>query len=379
MANLLGRINNRKPRAIKPTGSLHPVKVMEQILRDSKAVDSASGGALKTGDLASEILDTEWDNRLGKMGRGVVARKVNTEDFLRDRYYGDALDQIVADAEANRLEGKHSFFHPENSPLDRMKEPMALFRTEGDLQETLPGGKTRDVGSAAVPHVGSFSSYETLKRLTDEGLGTTDGIESAHRGVEAHETSHGIEQRKPVSPFGESDTLYETLFEFDDVTTDTPRNREVRESLLRRVGPEQLRRIEYAQQQAELLANMGMLKRYAWAERGEVPRTREGAREFFDEMADEAEAFDLSDPDFRQQAMEQGYGFGKPWDFYGPDPKGEYGPMKGKSLRGATETRMNLGNIFLEADPETQDMLIETFLRSVDNNDIRKSLLARTA
>ena len=380
MANPLGRIINPKTRAMKPRADLHPIELLDSIGKDAKAdalgdtspVPPEVTLADKKRIVAQEMLNDEWDGLLGKMGRGFVAQRVNAGDFARRRYYGEDLDRIVDAAEAARDEGLPSHLHPENSPRERLKETLGVFRGEGPS----PAGD----GSLAVQNTGIYSSFNDLEWLTGRGLGTTNGIESARRGAENHEFGHWMDHQKRLPVLPETSTLFEVKFDGDDMATmSTPRNDSVRSSLLSRVGPGQFRRIEYAQRQPELIANIGSHKRNEFALNGDVPMDRESVRAMYESMAEDARNFDINDPEF----VPEDYGIDPAsagaWDFYGPDPKGEHGPMRGKSLRGATETRMNLGNIFLEADPDLQNMMIEDFLRSVDNKDIRNSLLARTA
>ena len=381
MPSVLGRTGRARPRAMKPRADLHPIELLDSIGKDARAealadTSQAPPGVTssdKTRVVAQEMLDNEWDGLLGKMGRGFVAQRANVKDFLMARYYGHDLDRIVDAAEDARAERRPSHLHPDNSPRDRLSETFGVFRGKGPN----PEGE----GSLAVQNAGIFSSFDDIKSLTGEGINTTNGIESAHRGVENHEFGHfmDLQKRDPFQPF--QHTLFEMKEEPDGAwTMATPRNKAIRDSLVSRVGPQQANeRVLYAQTVPELVANIGSHKRNEFALAGDVPMDRESVRAMYEDMAEDARNFDISEPGFTPEDYGIDPGSAGAWDFYGPDPKGEYGPRKGKSLRGATETRMNLGNIFLEADPELQELMITDFLRSVDNKDIRKSLLARTA
>lgn len=308
------------------------------------------------------LANGNWRKIAGRLPGGSRAQAPVLGDVLKRRYYGDAYDKIVADADAAFMEDRPSHFseHRTLLPSEAMQDRVLMMRTH-------------DGSAASAPLGGVSSTVEDIEQLT----ANPGNFEDAHRGVENHELGHyaDISYDPEILRGG----VRENVFEGAEADR-------VRQALMERLDhPDAVERVFYAAKTPELLANIAEHKRNTFARTGKVPNTRDDVRAMFEGLAERSRLYDVQNPDL-PEILEAEFGIdpsnpetGGHWDFYGPDPEAEFGPSKGRPLRGATETEMNLGHIFEEASPEEQSKMVEDYLRTVENRDIRKSLLARTA
>jgi hypothetical protein len=329
----------------------------------AKKVSKALGGNQTAqgflGNLRGDV--SKYDSVKATAPAGLI-RKTKIGDVLQQRYYGDDFDAVVDAAQAAAKEGRPSHYHPDNMPKDAMQDEIVMLRPKKP-------GDMGDSWAFSVPGAGTAVNPSMARQQ----FSRTGSTEDLLRGIESHEIAHSIDSRKAnaVEQSGNA------LVEFDGWEDDMPvlaDRQDVKDDLMTRLGDQGYERVTYVAKYPELKANIAQHKRNVYAQEGldGVPMTREDVTRMYDEMAENASLFDIEEQDMLTSDALL-------WDVYGDDPDALHGPSAGRQLRGAAETDMNLGNLWLHSNDEEKAMMVEDFLRSVDNFDIRKSLLARTA
>jgi hypothetical protein len=329
----------------------------------AKKVSKALGGS----QTAESFLDnlrgnvSKYDSVKATAPAGLI-RKTKIGDILQQRYYGDDFDAVVDAAQAAAKEGRPSHYHPDNMPKDAMQDEIAMLRPRNP-------GDMGDSWAFSVPDAGTAVN----PRMARQQFSRTGSTEDLLRGIESHEIAHSIDRRKSV-PFEDGGNALVDIERWEDDMPILADRQDVKDDLKTRLGDQGYERVTYAANYPELKANIAQHKRNVYAQEGldGLPMTREDVTRMYDDMAESASLFDIEEQDMlTSDAL--------PWDVYGDDPNALHGPSAGRQLRGAAEVDTNLGNLWLHANEEEKAMMVEDFLRSVDNFDIRKSLLARTA
>lgn len=349
-------------KQIKDTAFLQNLKAKEKIYAQEGA-----GRAVTNDDARrfaqqsrNEVLDGDWRDILSTAPAGTKGWAPTIGQVLQGRYYGDEFGNVVAAADQAFTEGRPSFYgNRQEKPSEWVGDRLLLTRgAEGKAQASPTG----------IIH----SSEDAIRNMTSD----TRKMNAAHRGVENHEIAHYPDIREPGN--ASANTSQEGALG----EVGSPEYEERMDRIISRVGENQaLERIGYAARPDEIIANIGAHKRNYFSRHGSVPTTREEVTAMFDAMGDEALAFDVSDPGFDAKAWDIDLDDTRAshWDHYGPDPDATHGPSSGLPLRGARETEMNLGNIWAEAPDDVKAKMVETYLQTVQNEDIRNSLLARTS
>lgn len=338
----------------------------------TKKITKALGGSQDADvflDNLSGDVSKKYDSLKNTAPPGLI-RKTKIGDVLKNRYYGDDFDTVVNAAQSAAEEGRPSHYMSSNMPKDAMDDEIVMLRPKDD--DYMPW----ELGAGfASPNAGIAVSPQGVR----ERMSTSGSMEDLLRGVESHEIGHSIDIRDA----NDVEQSYNALMEmqgWDDGTPGIAARQDVKDDLASRLGEEGAGRVMYAADYPELKANIAHHKRNLYAQNGldKLPMTREDVTRMYDGMAENAASHDIKEMGLSDEEIWVLDDL-TPYDRYGNDPDAHYGPMTGRQLRGAAETDMNLGNIWLHADEDEKAMMVEDFLRSVDNFDIRKSLLARTA